>query len=239
MQRRCHAGSHVKTADAIGSRHAADRRHALGFAKVRYVLNALSLGFGVLYIAPGVRGALSLDPLPPLLLGSGAEAVEATDAVDVCGRSSPGGGAGADGSSGDVVGSVSAGDDGSNASGGQRHRPSSRGAVFLVRPTAAAVRCTFDWITSMWVDRKRRGDGAGGGSGAEGSIGVDGGSGGGAGGGSGSGAEAGGRGEGVPPCCSESVHFGQVMPECLELFGSGLGALDTGAFNSDVGEVDC
>ena len=232
MQRRCHAGSHVKTADAIGSRHAADRRHALGFAKVRYVLNALSLGFGVLYIAPGVGGTLSLDPLPPLLLGSGAEAVEATDAIDACGL----GAAGINGSSGDVVGSAL--DD------GQRRRPSSRGAVLLVRPTAASVRCTFDWITAMWVDRKHRGGACGGNGGeVEGGSGSDGGSRGGAGGavvvGSGSGAEAGGRGEGVPPCCSEAVHFGRVMPECLELFGSGLGALATGAFNSDVGEVDC
>ena len=94
----------------------------------------------------------------------------------------------------------------------------------------------------MWVDRKWREDGVGGGSGAEGGIGVDGGSRGGAGGGGsngGSGAAAGGLGEGMPPCCSEALHFGRVMPECLELFGSGLGALATGAFNSDVGAVDC
>ncbi|GAX73718.1 hypothetical protein CEUSTIGMA_g1171.t1 [Chlamydomonas eustigma] len=75
----CFKGSHVKTEETTSQR---ERRDALSFAKVRYILNALSLGFGVLYLDPEIGGSIRSDPVPSLLASTGGAAtfVIASDA---------------------------------------------------------------------------------------------------------------------------------------------------------------
>lgn len=79
--------------------------------------------------------------------------------------------------------------------GGRRHQ-----GLVLLRPTAAAVRCTFDWMISMWSEARQ----------------IPGGD------------------DGLTegPCCSEALHFGHIMPACMELFGSGIRTVHSGAFGS-------
>ncbi|KAG1669565.1 hypothetical protein FOA52_006338 [Chlamydomonas sp. UWO 241] len=190
LQQRCHAGQHMGDAALV---HLDAGRHGASFAKARYILNALSLGYGVLYLDPHVQ--LLANPLPALL---GA----AMQDHDIVSADATRGGSGC--------------------------------GLLLLRPTAAASRCAYDWVLAVWsASGTSDGDGSSGGSNDSGDGSGDG-SGNGSGGGSssGRGGEPTGPGDlgdegggGAPVADEEAAHgFGRVVPPCVRLFGGGVGA---------------
>ena len=86
-------------------------------------------------------------------------------------------------------------------------QPAQPTGLLLIRPTAAAVRCTFDLFTSMWSDRKTGGN-AGSDGGASDGLSSD-------------------------SSLSLDLYFDRIMPACLDLFGQGISSITTGAFSEE------
>lgn len=104
----------------------------LVMTRARYILNALSLGYGVLYVDPAVR--LQYNPLTVLL--ARPEDIVQARAACASGGSSDGDRGKGGASSGGGVGCE--GQD--TVSGGA--------GILLFRPSVAAARCAYDWVVA-------------------------------------------------------------------------------------------
>lgn len=129
---RCHEGSHVRsTASTQGAQLSAMH---LAMTRARYILNALSLGYGVLYVDPAVQ--LQYGPLTALL-------ARPEDVVQARAASASGGpNGGDDGGEGRASSGEGVGCKGQDTVSGEA-------GVLLFRPSVAAARCAYDWVVAI------------------------------------------------------------------------------------------